>query len=281
MPEFYFNFFADATVDKTYLSNELRVIYFHYVFGLQRKMRHLLDILRADLDSKDEKKLDLFVDYNFSFSRNVKDPFALPHAMKNRGLLSQDFTVGDYKSTNLRYPDRKDDGPQLNDNVQTGLDEEDNPGPSGSLTCFGERDLDHNNIPSGQEDFEATRQSPEEVLLLPEDERDTSQHKGDFLSSQDDHEETPSEDNTQLTEKMAPEDEDLLEDGNLRSFSQMGLTDPPELERDLRIAHELEDLEQSFSKIIQVSKAEECSVHEEETQNVPSDRENASDEDDF
>ncbi|XP_073466797.1 spermatogenesis-associated protein 7 [Aquarana catesbeiana] len=252
------------------------------------KMRHLLGILRADLDSKDEKKLDLFVDYNFSTSRNFKDPFVLPYTMKNHGLLSQDFSVEDYKATNLRYLDGKDNGPQLNDNVQTGLDEEDNPGPSSSLTCLGERDLDHNNVLSGQEDFEATRQSTEAVLPLPEDELDTSQQKDDFLYLQDDHEETHSEsqDNNQLSEKMSSEDEVLLEDndGNLSSFSQMGLTDPPELEHDLKSTHELkdlEDLEQSFSEIIQVSKAEECSVREEETENVPSNHENDSDQDDF
>ncbi|XP_077319860.1 spermatogenesis-associated protein 7 [Lithobates pipiens] len=250
------------------------------------KMRHLLDILRADLDSRDEKKLDLFVDYNFSTSRNVKDSFVLPHAMKNHGLLSQDFSVEDYKATNLRYRDGKDNG-HLNDNVQTGIDEEDNPGPSGSLTCLGEGDLDRNNVQSDQ-DFEATHQSPKAVLPLPEDELDTSQQKDGFLCLQDDDRETHSEsqNNTQLLEKMSSEDEVLLEDndGNLRSFSQMGLTDPPELEHDLKIAHELkdlEDLEQSFSEIIQVSKAEECSVREEETENVPSNHENDSDQDDF
>ncbi|CAI9582760.1 unnamed protein product [Staurois parvus] len=251
------------------------------------KMRHLLDTLRADLDSKDEKKLELFVDHNFSTRRNFRDHFVLPHAMKNDGLLSQDFSIRDYKS-NLRYLDGKENEPQLHDKSQNGLDEEDNPGPSGSHIYLGARDLDHNNVLSGQEDFEATQQSPEAVTHLPEDEPDTSQQKDDFLFFQDDHEETHSEsqENTQLLEKMSPVDDVLPEDhdGNQRSISQMGLTDLPELEHDMRIVHkpkDLEDLEQSFSEMIQVSKAEECFVREEETENVPSDQENVSDQDDF
>ncbi|XP_018418852.1 PREDICTED: spermatogenesis-associated protein 7 [Nanorana parkeri] len=249
------------------------------------KMCHLLETLRADLDSKDEKQLDLFEDHNFSASRHFRDPFVRPRAVKNDGFRSQDFLVEGYKS-NLRYLHGKDDEPQLREHVQTGLDEEDKPGPSGSLICLDKTDLDHNNFLSGQEDVLATPRSPEAVISLPEDELDTSLQKDDFLSLQDNHKETYSEsqDNIHLSEETPPVDNVLPEDHNeiQRSFSQMGLNDLPELDQDLKTSlqpRDLEDLEQSFSEIIQVSKAEDSSVHE--TENVPSDREDIFDLDDF
>ncbi|XP_072284664.1 spermatogenesis-associated protein 7 [Pyxicephalus adspersus] len=253
------------------------------------KMRHLLDILRADLD--DEKKPDLFVDPSFSTSRKFTDQFVLPHSIRNGGVGYKDFSLEDFKSKpDPRHLNGKDDEPQLQANVPAGLDEEDNLRPSVSPPCLDRRDLAPNDVQCGQENVKATQQSREGSISLSEDELDTSQQKDHFLSLQNDHEETNSEsdDKVQLSEKRSPVDDDLSDDhnGNQRSSSPMGLTDLQVLDHDLKINREsrdLQDLEQSFSEIIQVSKAEDSSVYEDEekTENFPSDHEDDSDQDDF
>ncbi|KAM5129985.1 spermatogenesis-associated protein 7 [Mantella aurantiaca] len=304
----------------------------------QRKMHHLLDILRADLDSKDDKKLNIFVDHNFGSNRHFRDPLILPHTTKNDGFRSRCFSLEDYKS-NLRFLDGMDDESQLPGKIRSILDGEDHPGPSGSLTCLDQRDLDNRNVLSGQEDFEETQRPPETAISLPEDEPETSPQKDDVLSLQDEETYSESQDITELSEKRSPVDDVLPEDhhgnqksfsstsltdrpeldhdsktspeprnledleqsfsekrspvedvlpedhdGNQRSFSRTGLTDRPEQDHELKTSPELrdlEDLEQSFSEIIQVSKAEDGSVHEEETENVTSDRQDLCDQDDF
>lgn len=238
-------------------------------------MRHLLAVLRADLDSKDEKKLDLFVDDNFGASSQFKDQFILSHAI-NDGLRSQDFPVEKYRS-NLRYLDVNDDGPHHH-----GVNGENNQGLS--MTCLHDGDLPLTNNLSGQEDFTATRTSTEAANPSHDDELDLPQPKDDSLPLQDNHEESyhsSSQDNTELSEKTSPANDDLREDND---GNQKSVNDLPELDQDSNLdskPRDLEDLEQSFAEMVQVSRTEDILVHETETETVPSDHEEIYDQDDF
>ncbi|XP_068110649.1 spermatogenesis-associated protein 7 isoform X2 [Hyperolius riggenbachi] len=260
------------------------------------KMRHLLDILRADLDSKDEKKIDLFDDHNWQSGRPTRDPLSFEDVVRTDGFHGQNFSSVRQNSERNRgdhsYLRARENDSWLKDDVLISLDTGEDNEASISLKGLDETYVVHhlkNNVLSSQEDTESTHQSLEAASSVPEDQSDASQPKGDSLPLSGDQEEVKLEPQEVVeTSEKTSLDNALSEDfgeNRRRFFPDAALTlsslpEPAHASDTTNQLNDLEVLEKSFSDIIHVSKAEDEIDLEEKTENAASEQDN-SDENDF